>query len=141
LKITQKGFRFGIIFQARKITWKHCHTNFALLDAQIHFQWTNVLQREMRVAIAALLFTARSEAIDPRLLKVEFIHSSMALQTFVGPWLLLQFHNFFFTQSVGLLGREISRRKVAAYTQKYSNPRSQRSSERRQFMPYTALPL
>jgi hypothetical protein len=36
-----------------------------------------------------------------------FIHSSMALQPFVGPWRLLQFRNFF-TQTVELLGRGIS---------------------------------
>jgi hypothetical protein len=34
-------------------------------------------------------------------------HSSVALQPFVGSWLLLQFHNFF-TQTVGLLGWVIS---------------------------------
>jgi hypothetical protein len=32
----------------------------------------------------------------------------MALQTFIGPWPLLQFRNHFFT-NVGLLGRVISR--------------------------------
>jgi FAD synthase len=32
----------------------------------------------------------------------------MALQSFVGPWPLLQFRNLFFTQTVGLLGRVIS---------------------------------
>jgi hypothetical protein len=32
-----------------------------------------------------------------------FVHSSMALQSFVGPWPLLQFRNFF-TQTVELLG-------------------------------------
>jgi hypothetical protein len=38
-----------------------------------------------------------------------FIHSSMALQPFVGPWHLLQCPNVFSPpQSVGLLGRVIS---------------------------------
>jgi hypothetical protein len=32
----------------------------------------------------------------------------MTLQPFIGPWPLLQFHNPFFIQSVGLLGRVIS---------------------------------
>jgi hypothetical protein len=36
-----------------------------------------------------------------------FIHSSMALQPFVGPWSLFQFRNPF-TQTVGLLERVIS---------------------------------
>jgi hypothetical protein len=36
-----------------------------------------------------------------------FIHSSMALQPFVGPWLLFQFRNLF-TQTGRFLGREIS---------------------------------
>jgi hypothetical protein len=40
-------------------------------------------------------------------LLIIFIHSSMALQPFVGPWPLLQFRNHF-TQTVRLLGRGIS---------------------------------
>jgi hypothetical protein len=36
-----------------------------------------------------------------------FIHSSMALQPFVGSW-FLHFRDLFFTQSVGVLGRVIS---------------------------------
>jgi hypothetical protein len=36
-----------------------------------------------------------------------FIHSSLALQPFVGLWTLLQFHNLFYT-GTGLLGRVIS---------------------------------
>jgi hypothetical protein len=38
--------------------------------------------------------------------RYSFIHSSVALQPFVGPWPLLQFCNLF-TQTVGLLGRVI----------------------------------
>jgi hypothetical protein len=38
---------------------------------------------------------------------ISFIHSSMALQPFVGSWPLLQFRNLF-TQTVGLLGQVIS---------------------------------
>jgi hypothetical protein len=77
-----------------------------------------------------------------------FIHSSMPLQPFVGPW-PLQFRNlFFFTQSVGLLGQVISPSQgLYLHTGQHkrthkhpcfgwdSVPRSQRSSERRQFMP------
>jgi hypothetical protein len=44
----------------------------------------------------------------------------MALQPFVGPWLLLQFHNLF-TQTVRLLGQVISRPKAAIYTQDNTN--------------------
>jgi hypothetical protein len=38
-----------------------------------------------------------------------FIRSAMAVPPFVGPWPLLQFHKLFFcfTQTIGLLGREI----------------------------------
>jgi hypothetical protein len=46
-----------------------------------------------------------------------FIHSFMALQTFVGPWPLFQFRNIFFTQTVGLLGRGSARRKATTYTE------------------------
>jgi hypothetical protein len=79
-----------------------------------------------------------------------FIRSSMALQYFVGPGLFFSFV-IFFTQSVGLLGQEISpsqgrylhtgQHKQNKRTQRHpclewdSNPRSQCSSERRQFMP------
>jgi hypothetical protein len=35
-----------------------------------------------------------------------YFHSPIALHPFVGPWSLLQFRNLF-TQSIGLLGREI----------------------------------
>jgi hypothetical protein len=44
----------------------------------------------------------------------------MALQTFVGPWPLFQFLNLY-TQSLGLLGRGISLRKAATYTQDSTN--------------------
>jgi hypothetical protein len=40
-------------------------------------------------------------AADP--VSLFFIHSSMALQLFVGPWPVLQFRDLF-TQTVGLLG-------------------------------------
>jgi hypothetical protein len=74
----------------------------------------------------------------------------MVLQPFVGPWPLLSF--LIYTQSVGLLGWAV-RRKASSYTRNNanrinahrhpwreweSNPRSQRSSERREFMPQTA---
>jgi hypothetical protein len=41
---------------------------------------------------------------------IHFIHSSMVLQPFVGPWPILQFRNHFYT--VGLLGRVISPSQV-----------------------------
>jgi hypothetical protein len=44
----------------------------------------------------------------------------MALHPFVGPWPLLQFCNLF-TPTVGLLGRVMSRRKAATYTQDNTN--------------------
>jgi hypothetical protein len=80
---------------------------------------------------------------------VESVYLLMALQPL---WTLVAFSVFLInTHSVGLLGRGISSRKAATYRQnntKYrinahrhpclewdSNPRSQRSSERRQLMP------
>jgi hypothetical protein len=51
-----------------------------------------------------------------------FISLSMALQPFVGPWPLFQFLDLF-TQSVGLLGRGLARRKADTCTQ---NKRTQR---------------
>jgi hypothetical protein len=78
--------------------------------------------------------------------KYFFIYSSVSLQHFVEPWPFLQFRNFF-TQTVGLLGREISlsqgrylntgQHKHRIKTHRHpclewdSNPRSQRSSQRR----------
>jgi hypothetical protein len=76
-----------------------------------------------------------------------FIHSSMALQPLLGPVLSLSFI-IFFTQTVGLFGRVINpsqghylhtgqhkHRINATYSFEWdSNPWSQLSSERRQFM-------
>jgi hypothetical protein len=74
----------------------------------------------------------------------------MALQPFVGPWQLFSV-SWSYTQSVGHLGGGSARRKASVYTQNNtnrinaqrhpclewdSNPRAQRSSERRQFMSY-----
>jgi hypothetical protein len=72
---------------------------------------------------------------------------------FSWPWPLVQFRNHF-SQTVGLLGREISpsqgrflntgqhKHRINAYLHPClewdSNPRSQRPSGRKQFMPYTA---
>jgi hypothetical protein len=81
-----------------------------------------------------------------------FIHSSMDLQPFVGPWPHFQFRNFFFIQTVRLLIRVISlsqgrylhtgqhKHTINVHTnihvfEWYSNPRFQRSSEWRQLMP------
>jgi hypothetical protein len=85
-----------------------------------------------------------------------FIHSSIhqwLYSLLLGPGLFFSFV-IFFTQTVGLLGRGISpsqsrylhtdQNKQNKRTYKHpclewdSNPRSQRSSERRQFMPWTA---
>jgi hypothetical protein len=81
-------------------------------------------------------------------------HPSMALQAFVGPWPLLQFHIFLYRRQDSLDGRS-ARRKAVAYTHDNiqnkrthrhpclewdSNPRPQCSSERRQFMSQTTRP-
>jgi hypothetical protein len=89
-------------------------------------------------------------------LKLIIIYLSRALQPFVGPWPLFQFLDLF-TQSVGLLGRGISPSQVRylhteqrkhrinahrhPFLKRDSNPRSQCSSGRRKFLPYTARPL
>jgi hypothetical protein len=79
-----------------------------------------------------------------------FIHSSMALQPFVGPWPLLHFHRTPWTcdQPVARplpTHTEQHKHRINAHRHPClewdSNPRSQLSSERRQFMPYTARPL
>jgi hypothetical protein len=79
-----------------------------------------------------------------------FIHSPMALQSFVGPWPLLRYV-IFFIQTVGLLGRVISSSHMPLlkhgttktqnkHIKKYpclewdSNPRSQCSSGKTQFI-------
>jgi hypothetical protein len=80
-----------------------------------------------------------------------FIHSSMALRPFVGPWPLLQFRNLFYTDSRTPwtsdqpVARPLPTHRTTQTQNKRihsnpclewdSNPRSQRSSERRQFMP------
>jgi hypothetical protein len=107
---------------------------------------------------AAPLLSARSGFLDKLYLQKCFIsfnhYSSMALRHFVGPWPLLQFRNLF-TQTVLLLERVISpsqgrclhtgQHKINAHGHPClewdSNPRSQRSSERRQFMPSMVRPL
>jgi hypothetical protein len=79
------------------------------------------------------------------------IHSSMALQTFVGPWPLLQFRNHFYTdgrtprtsdQPVAVpLRTHRTTQTQNKRTHRHpclewdSNSRFQRSSERRQSMP------
>jgi hypothetical protein len=87
----------------------------------------------------------------PAYMKQFFIHSSTALQPFVGPWPLLQFRNLFYTvgrttwtgdQSVA---RPLPTHRTTQIQNKRthrhpclewdSNPRSQRPSDRRQFMP------
>jgi hypothetical protein len=79
----------------------------------------------------------------------------MALQSFIGPWAVFSVSWSFYTVT-GLLGRLISQsqgRYLHSEQHKHrinanrhpclewdSNPRSQRSSERRKFMPSTAWP-
>jgi hypothetical protein len=83
------------------------------------------------------------------------INLSMALQSFVWPWALFQFLDLL--QSVGSLGRVISpsqgrdlhtgQHKLRINAHRHpclkwdSIPRSQCSSDRRQFMPQTPRPL
>jgi hypothetical protein len=76
-----------------------------------------------------------------------FIHSSMALQPFVGPWPLLQYRNHFYTdgRTPWTSDQPLPTHRTSQTRNKRthrhtclewdSNPRSQRSSERRQFMP------
>jgi hypothetical protein len=86
-----------------------------------------------------------------------FIHSLMALQPFFGPWPLLRFWNLIYTEdrtpwtSDQLVARSLRTHRTTQTqnkrTQKHpclawdSNPLSQRSSERIQFMLQTAQPL
>jgi hypothetical protein len=49
------------------------------------------------------------------------IHSSMALQPFVGPWPLLQFRNPFLQRRKNSLEEWSVRRKAATYTQDNTN--------------------
>jgi hypothetical protein len=69
-----------------------------------------------------------------------FIQSLVALQPFVGPWPLLQFRNFFYTvgrtpwTSDYLVARPLPTHRHPCL-EWASNPRSQCSSERRQFFP------
>jgi hypothetical protein len=95
---------------------------------------------------------------------VKFMFFAQILHSFIHQWLYSYllgpglFFSFviFFTQILGLLGLVISpsqgrclhagqhKHRTYAYTeclQWDSNPQLQRSSERRQFMPYTARPL
>jgi hypothetical protein len=83
-----------------------------------------------------------------------FIHSSVAVQPFVGPWPLFQFRNRIHIRKDSLDGGS-ARRKAATYIEHDKhrinahrhpylewdlNPRPQCSSGRRRFMPQTALP-
>jgi hypothetical protein len=88
---------------------------------------------------------------------LSFIHSLVALQPFVWPWPLLQFRNPFYTvvRTSSMSNQPVSRplpnhtttQTLNKRTHKHpwlewdSKPRSQRSSERRQFMLQTWWPL
>jgi hypothetical protein len=74
-----------------------------------------------------------------------FIHSAMVLQPFVGPWPLLQFRKLLYTDcrtpwtSDQPVARPLTTHRINAHRHQClgwgSKPRSQRSSERRRFMP------
>jgi hypothetical protein len=84
------------------------------------------------------------------LYKVLFIHSSVVLHPFVGPWSLLQFINLFYTDDMTpwasdqTVARPLPIHRTTRTQNKRihrhpwlewnSNPRSHLSSERRQFM-------
>jgi hypothetical protein len=85
------------------------------------------------------------------LTEIHLHHSSMALQPFAGPWPLLQFRNLFYTDGMApwtgdqLVARPLPTHRTTQTQNKRthrhsciewdSSPRSQCSSERRQFMP------
>jgi hypothetical protein len=92
-----------------------------------------------------------------RLTSLSFIHSSLVLQQFLGPGLDFSFV-IFLTQKVGFVWRGISpsqgrylhtrqnKHRIKAHTNMHvlsgiRNPRLERSSKRRQFVPWTAQPL
>jgi hypothetical protein len=86
-----------------------------------------------------------------------FIHSSMALEFFVGPWPFLRFRNLFYTddRTIWMSDQPVARPLTTHRTTQTqnkrthrhpwlewnSNPRSQCSSERRQLMPQIPRPL
>jgi hypothetical protein len=80
-----------------------------------------------------------------------FIHSSMALQPFVRFWPLLQSRNHFFTDRRTpwtrgqLVARPLPKHRINAHRHPWleldSNPRFQRSRNRRQFMSQAPRPL
>jgi hypothetical protein len=112
-----------------------------------------MLVLSIKVLLRHISFQRRKDSLYITHIKwhYSFINSSMALQPFIRPWPLLQFHNLFYTdQTVGFLERVISPSQGRyLHTEQHrhitnahrhpclewdSNPRSQRSSERRQFM-------
>jgi hypothetical protein len=92
----------------------------------------------------------------PRSYYHSFIHSSTALQPFVGPWPLPEFRNLSYTDGIipwtgdQPVGRPLPTHSTTQTQNKSihrhlcfecdSNPRPQCSSEKRQFMPLTAQP-
>jgi hypothetical protein len=91
----------------------------------------------------ALPSRGRCEPCERRSLRERVIHSSMALQPFVGPWPPLQFRNLLYTdgKTPWRSGQPAARPLHAHRTTQTENkrthrrPRSQHSGERRQFMP------
>jgi hypothetical protein len=89
-------------------------------------------------------------------MNLSFIHSSMVLQPFVGPWPLLQFHYLFYTDGwtpwtndqpvVRPLPTHMTTQTQNKRTHRYpcierdSDSRSQPSRELKQFMPWPARP-
>jgi hypothetical protein len=126
-----------------------CH---AVLNTRI--SWVGCLNKHLKSKII-LVFIINSESEMARGHSIHsfihsFIHSSLALQPFVEPWPLLQFRNLFYTDGwTPWAGDQPVARPLPTYrttqtqnkrthTHPYpewdSNPRSQRSSERRQFV-------
>jgi hypothetical protein len=78
-----------------------------------------------------------------------FIHSSLALQLFVGPWPLFHFRNLIHSKIPWTADQSVVKplptHRINAQRHPCLewdlNPWFQRSSERKQFMPYTTRPL
>jgi hypothetical protein len=118
--------------------------------------WVGLVELS-RGTLHRFLKTARLPELCLIQVSIETIHTglSMALQPFVGPWPLLQFRNLLYT-----VGRtpwtedqpatrplpthrttQTQNKRRHSYLEWDSNQRSQCSSGRRRFMPYTARPL
>jgi hypothetical protein len=124
---------------------------FAIVSQKLTSNYSN----RLRVTFYSftIYFVTLAISLTTEIRIVERFYLSTALKPFIWPWPLFQFLDLF-TQSVGPLGRRISPsqgRYLHTGQYKYrinahrhpclkwdSTPRSQRSNERRQFMPKTA---